>query len=220
MSVYNQTPQKAPTPPKPAVLMDWQAAPDGPPVYDGKPYSQLAHLAEAMPRFADMVTWLRAHGLAAPQLYALDRAAGFALLEDFGDRTLAAEARFDKPLDQTVFYFEAVETLLHLHAQDAPDFLPAYDGAVQAIETSLFTDWYLPYCGVTPDATAKAEWRAIWQKLGDDLAATNQVAVLRDYHSGQFDLARPSPSAPSHRFDRCARRAQGPCRLRPRLAYL
>jgi aminoglycoside/choline kinase family phosphotransferase len=72
---------------------------------------------------------------------------------------------------------------LHLHAQDAPDFLPAYDGAVQAIETSLFTDWYLPYCGVTPDATAKAEWRAIWQKLGDDLAATNQVAVLRDYHS-------------------------------------
>jgi aminoglycoside/choline kinase family phosphotransferase len=59
---------------------------------------------------------LRAHGLAAPQLYALDRAAGFALLEDFGDRTLAAEARFDKPLDQTVFYFEAVETLLHLHA--------------------------------------------------------------------------------------------------------
>jgi tRNA threonylcarbamoyl adenosine modification protein YjeE len=168
---------------KPAVLMDWQAAPDGPPVYDGKPYSQLAHLAEAMPRFADMVTWLRAHGLAAPQLYALDRAAGFALLEDFGDRTLAAEARFDKPLDQTVFYFEAVETLLHLHAQDAPDFLPAYDGAVQAIETSLFTDWYLPYCGVTPDATAKAEWRAIWQTLGDDLAATNQVAVLRDYHS-------------------------------------
>jgi len=80
---------------KPAVLMDWQAAPDGPPVYDGKPYSQLAHLAEAMPRFADMVTWLRAHGLAAPQLYELDRAAGFALLEDFGDRTLTAEARFD-----------------------------------------------------------------------------------------------------------------------------
>ena len=169
--------------PNSAVLMDWKAAPDGPPVYDGKPYSRLAHLAEAMPRFADMVTWLREHGLAAPQLYGLDHAAGFALLEDFGDRTLAVDARFDKPLDKPVFYFEAVETLLHLHRQDAPDFLPAYDGAVQAIETSLFTDWYLPYCGVTPSDAAKAEWYAIWQKLGDRLKADEPVTVLRDYHS-------------------------------------
>jgi aminoglycoside/choline kinase family phosphotransferase len=131
---------------KPVVLMDWQAAPDGPPVYDGKPYSQVAHLAEAMPRFADMVTWLRAHGLAAPQLYALDRAARVCPARGFWRPHAGGnEARFDKPLDQTVFYFEAVETLLHLHAQDAPDFLPAYDGAVQAVETSLFSDWYLPY---------------------------------------------------------------------------
>jgi tRNA threonylcarbamoyl adenosine modification protein YjeE len=164
--------------PQSAVLMDWQKTPDGPAVYDGKPYSQVAHLAEAMPRFADMVGWLRQSGLAAPQLYALDRDAGFALLEDFGDRTIAANSGLDK----AVFYFEAVETLLHLHAQEPPDFLPAYDGAVQAIEASLFTDWYLPYCGITPSEAAKAEWHEIWQELGASLMDVPPVTVLRDYH--------------------------------------
>ena len=43
-----------------------------------------------MPRFADMVNWLRDVGMAAPQLYACDRDKGFAVLEDFGDRHLAA----------------------------------------------------------------------------------------------------------------------------------
>ena len=94
-----------------AVLMDWQAMPDGPPVYDGKPYSQIAHLAEAMPRFADMVNWLRDVGMAAPQLYACDRAQGFAVLEDFGDRHLAAAETGIEPIDRAVFYYEAVENL-------------------------------------------------------------------------------------------------------------
>jgi tRNA threonylcarbamoyl adenosine modification protein YjeE len=169
---------------KKAVLMDWAAAPDGPAVYDGKPYSQVAHLAEAMPQFADMVTWLRAAGLAAPTLYALDGDAGFALLQDFGDRIITR----DREIDRAIFYYEAVENLLHLHAQDAADFLPAYDGSVQAVEASLFTDWFLPARGVTPDAKAKAEWHALWQKLGDDLIGDDlmgdkPVVVLRDYHS-------------------------------------
>ena len=162
-----------------AVLMDWAAAPDGPPVYNGKAYSQLAHLAEAMPRFADMVEWLRAHDLPAPQLYAVDRAQGFALLEDFGDRTIAA----DVSVDRNVFYHEAVDNLLHLHGLQPAEFLPPYDGQVQAIEASLFIDWYLPYIGVTVDAAAKADWMTLWQKAGDAMMADGPVTVLRDYHS-------------------------------------
>lgn len=175
---------------KKAVLMDWAAAPDGPAVYDGKPYSQVAHLAEAMPQFADMVNWLHAAGLAAPTLYALDRDAGFALLEDFGDRVIT---RNDK-IDRAIFYYEAVENLLHLHAQEAADFLPAYDGSVQAVEASLFTDWFLPARGVTPDPKAKAEWHALWQKLGDDLMQDKPVSVLRDYHSVNL-IWRPNAQA-------------------------
>ena len=164
------------------VLMDWQAMPDGPAVYDGKPYSQIAHLAEAMPRFADMVDWLRAIGLAAPALYACDRAQGFALLQDFGDCHLAAPLADDMP-ERAVFYYEAIENLLHLHAHPPPDFLPAYDGSVQAVEASLFTDWFLPWRGIEIDHAAKQNWYDIWQQLGDILMSADKVTVLRDYHS-------------------------------------
>ena len=162
-----------------AVLMDWQAAPDGPADYDGEPYSQVAHLAEAMPRFIDMVSWLKTQDLPAPILYAVDRADGFALMEDFGDRNIAA----DDSIDRSVFYREAVETLLHLHARTPPDFLPLYDGRVQAVETSLFIDWYLPYCGVTCDAPARDAWMAAWQSLGNQLLGPDNKVVLRDFHS-------------------------------------
>ena len=166
-----------------AVLMDWQAMPDGPPVYDGKPYSQIAHLAEAMPRFADMVNWLRDVGMAAPQLYACDRDKGFAVLEDFGDRHLAAPETGIEPIDRAVFYYEAVENLLYLHSHSPPDFLAVYDGAVQAVEAALFTDWFLPWRGIEIDAAAQKEWHDIWRRLGDDLMKTDKVTVLRDYHS-------------------------------------
>ena len=166
-----------------AVLMDWQAMPDGPAVYDGKPYSQIAHLAEAMPRFADMVNWLRDVGMAAPQLYACDRDKGFAVLEDFGDRHLAAPETGIEPIDRAVFYYEAVENLLYLHRHSPPDFLAVYDGAVQAVEAALFTDWFLPWRGIEIDAAAQKEWHDIWRRLGDDLMKTDKVTVLRDYHS-------------------------------------
>ena len=166
-----------------AVLMDWQAMPDGPAIYDGKPYSQRAHLAEAMPRFVDMVGWLRDVGLAAPKLYACDRDHGFAVLEDFGDRHLAAPENGAPPIDRPVFYYEAVENLLHLHRHPPADFLAAYDGAVQAIETTLFTDWFLPWRGIEIDEVARNDWRNIWHGLGERLMQGDTVAVLRDYHS-------------------------------------
>ena len=37
--------------------------PDGPPVKDGKPYSQIAHLAETVVPFVAMAKALRAQGL-------------------------------------------------------------------------------------------------------------------------------------------------------------
>ncbi len=167
-----------------AILMDWAKSPDGPPVYDGRPYSQLAHLAEAMPRFADMVQWLSAHDCCAPTLYAVDRDSGFALLQDFGDEIITR----NENIDREVFYHEAVETLIHLHNLPAAAFLPAYDGAVQAIEASLFTDWYLPYRGHQLSEAAKTEWQSLWQGVGDALLESSleqnrMVTVLRDYHS-------------------------------------
>ncbi len=162
-----------------AILMDWAKGPDGPAIYDGQPYSRVAHLAEAMPAYCRMVDWLGAHGLSAPALLARDTAAGFALMQDFGDRHIAN----DPTLDRSVFYHEAVASLIHLHAQEAADFLAPYNGAVQAVEVSLFLDWYLPWRGIEISAAARADFLTFWQKTGDALALHAPVTVLRDYHS-------------------------------------
>lgn len=162
-----------------AVLMDWAKGPDGPPLYDNKPYSAVAHLAEAMPAYCRMVDWLDAHALAAPRLLARDEAAGFALMEDFGDRHLANEAN----LDRAVFYAEAVANLVHLHALAPAAFLSAYDGAVQAVEASLFLDWFLPWRGIDISAAARQTFLTFWHETGNALAQGDRVCVLRDYHS-------------------------------------
>ena len=166
-----------------AVLMDWAKGPDGPPIYDGKSYSQVAHLAEAMPAYCAMVDWLGAHGLSSPAILARDETQGFALMEDFGDRHIAKDAS----LDRAVFYREAVSTLLHLHQFPAAAFLAPYDGAVQAVEADLFAHWYLPYRDIAVSEPAHQAWHEIWQHLGDTLVsdplAASRVSVLRDYHS-------------------------------------
>ncbi len=161
------------------VLMDWIEGADGPPIYDGKSYSERAHLAEAMPAYCAMVDWLDAHAMAVPQIMARDEARGFVLMEDFGDCHIANDTR----IDRLVFYREAVASLVHLHTHAAADFLAPYDGAVQSVEAGLFTEWFLPHCGIAPDAQAIVDWHARWQVLGDGLLDEAAVTVLRDFHS-------------------------------------
>src|SRR5215469_16858876 len=53
-------------------------------------YNAVARLAGAdCARFAAAAAWLRAHGLAAPDVYAADLAQGFVILEDLGDALFA-----------------------------------------------------------------------------------------------------------------------------------
>src|SRR3990172_975102 len=81
-----------------AVLMDAPRQPDGPPIRDGKPYSQIAHLAEDMARaFMAIAQPLRAAGLSAPQMLAHDLPHGLLLVEDLGDRLFGAEIEARTP---------------------------------------------------------------------------------------------------------------------------
>ena len=54
---------------KPFVLMDSAARPNGPPIRDGKPYSQLVHLAENVRPFIAIGKYLTGMGLSAPAIY-------------------------------------------------------------------------------------------------------------------------------------------------------
>ena len=72
------------------VLMDAPRAPDGPPVWNGLPYSRIAHLAEDVKPFVAVGTALAAVGINVPRLLASDIPAGLLLLEDLGNCTFGA----------------------------------------------------------------------------------------------------------------------------------
>ncbi len=105
-----------------AILMNSPKAPDGPPIRDGKPYSQLVHLAEDVTPFVAVAGALRERGLAAPAIYAYDLERGFILLEDLGDTTFKRALDDGASMDE--LYGAAVDVLLAIVAEPQSDILP------------------------------------------------------------------------------------------------
>lgn len=159
-----------------AVLMD--APPDH---EDVRPFMALADL-------------LRRCGFSAPTVMAADVAAGYLLLEDFGDasfnRILARE-----PSRERALYEAATDLLAALHGFDPParidlpaygivHDLPAYDLDMLTREAALFGDWYLPALHDANAAQGMAQaGLALWRETLAALPARSPVLTLRDYHA-------------------------------------
>ena len=95
-----------------AILMDAPAAPDGPPIRDGKSYSAIAHLAEDVRPFVAVAGALRDCGLSAPEVLGCDLENGLLLLEDFGSCAFADQLH--KAADPLSVYRPAIGVLLRL----------------------------------------------------------------------------------------------------------
>jgi len=172
------------------ILMNSPKRPDGPPVHDGKPYSQIAHLAEDITPFIAMAQALRAYGLSAPAILAADRTLGLAVIEDLGDEPVAAGA---PPAPITVRYEAAVDLLAGLHGEKLPAVLPVepgvdyrlprYDLDALLIEVELLLDWYLPKLAVTLSSAKRESYGALWRDALTPLAQAPASWVLRDFHS-------------------------------------
>lgn len=174
---------------KQAILMNAPRRADGPPVRDGKPYSQVAHLAEDVRAFVGVGEALRGNGFCAPELFAHDMASGLLLLENLGSESITADG-----VPQPDRYCAAVDLLANLHAHDWPaeaplpdgtlHQVPAYDADALSIEADLYLDWYVPDVtgGPVPDDAA-AEFRAQWAEMFKTLETSEKTWVLRDYHS-------------------------------------
>ena len=175
-----------------ALLMDAPRQPDGPPIRDGRPYSQIAHLAEDMVRaFAAIAGPLRSAGLSAPEVLAEDFENGLLLVEDLGDRVFSAEVARGAPQD--ALWRTAVEALVEIQRSKAPQHLPlrggghvlqAYDRAALQVEIELLIDWYWPalHGASVPDAM-RAEFLSLWSAVFDRLDRQPPGWVLRDFHS-------------------------------------
>jgi aminoglycoside/choline kinase family phosphotransferase len=155
--------------------------------------SRQAVLMDAPPEHEDVgpflavAALLRDAGFSAPAIHAEDRARGFLLLEDFGDRLMGPVLAAEPSLEAHV-YAQAVDLLLHLHDRASPAGLAPYDRAALAREVLVFAQWYAKAAGLSVDEAAYlAAWDAVWQPLLGETAA-RPVVTLRDYHAENLML--------------------------------
>jgi N-acetylmuramate 1-kinase len=172
-----------------AVLMIAPRQPDGPPIRYGKPYSAIARLAEGLGPYVAIDRGLRAEGFSAPEIYALNTAAGVILLEDLGSEPITVNGAVD--LERYGF---AAAALARLHGLVLPSVLPvddgetyripAYDLDAFSIEVELLLDWYAPHrARAQLSSGAKATFVSLWRKILTEGLTAQSTWTLRDYHS-------------------------------------
>jgi tRNA threonylcarbamoyl adenosine modification protein YjeE len=180
------------------MLMDWPLQTDGPPIRNGRPYCEIAHLACEGSSFLAISEWLRGQaGLSAPAVLASDLRSGLYLVEDLGDGVFGQLIADGKALDP--LYALAVDGLLALRASNPPQMLPAADGGhyrvpefsreALEVELDLLLQWYFK---LLPARSAAAELTAsffeAWQPFLGWLDDQDKGLVLRDYHSPNLFL--------------------------------
>ena len=159
-------------------------------------YNALARLAACrVDAFAAGSAWLRARGLSAPAVEAMDVGAGFALIEDLGDDLFARKIEAGEPA--LPLYADAIDVLVRLQADPAPVWLEfdggrwpllPYDDLALKTGCDLFLEWWPKFAGLPAFGTeATAEWEALWAPIraAGDAAARGPGGVFthRDYHA-------------------------------------
>jgi len=180
---------------KPAVLMiapPGAETPASPPDADEASrralgYNAMARLAGPnLNAFTSLSTALREAGLSAPEVYAADAVAGFALLEDLGDDLFA---RVAGTVNEETLYRAAIDALARLHGSgakpprdDAYTMLD-YDALALETEAALLIEWYWPLKkGAPAGDDLTAEYLSLWRDAVAGLSAPH-VYVLRDFHA-------------------------------------
>ncbi|HXV24538.1 MAG TPA: phosphotransferase [Alphaproteobacteria bacterium] len=159
-----------------AVLMD---AP--PPLNDVRPFLAVDRL-------------LRAHGLSAPEILAVDLAAGLVLLEDLGDDTYGRVLA--QGGDEGGLYRLAVDALIHLHRtfQMEGAVVPVFDEPRAMREAELFLDWYWPVLtGAPAPDRLREEFRDAWRAVLPLRDAAPATLVLFDFHIDNLMLLKGRP---------------------------
>jgi aminoglycoside/choline kinase family phosphotransferase len=164
--------------------------PDGPAIYDGKPYSAAVHLAEDVKPFVAIANGLRKHGFSAPAIRHTDLDHGFLITEDFGGEGVI-EGEPPRPIAER--YEAATDMLAALHRETLPETLPlardldyaipVFDIDAWMVEIGLMTEWYFVDRGVELSPQAGDEFAKMWRQLLEKPAAAPRTWVMRDFHS-------------------------------------
>lgn len=148
---------------------------------------------DAPPQQEDIRAWvdvdvrLRAAGVHAPEIFAVDHDAGFVLMEDLGDRTYLPE--LDEQSVDTL-YADALDALLRMQTHVDVAGLPLYDRQRLVDEMELMPEWFLKrHLGFIPECE---EWDIIemaFTHLAHAAAEQPRAFVHRDFHSRNLLIA-------------------------------
>jgi aminoglycoside/choline kinase family phosphotransferase len=159
---------------------------------------------DAPPDKEDVEPWLdvgarlRAAGLHAPQVFAVDRAQGFVLMEDLGVRTYLPELN---AASVDALYADALDALVRMQTQVDLTGLPPFERRHLLTEMELLPDWLLSrHLAFEPDDEDRAVIAAAFALLADTALEQPQTFMHRDYHSRNLliaDADGPGIAAPA-----------------------
>ena len=143
--------------------------------------------------FARIAALMADAGLNAPRVLDWERADGFMLLSDLGDRTMmeaiappAAAGAIAMPTAAVdTLYMDAVDALIQWQLASQPGVLPDYDDALLTREINLFPEWYVgQHRGIALDGGLADKLSALFTQIkADNLSALDaaRVYVHRDF---------------------------------------
>jgi hypothetical protein len=155
-------------------------------------WNAVARLAASrVEAFAAVAAYLKSIGLAAPEIYGMDAAAGYAVLEDMGDDLYANV--IGKGAEEIPLYQAAAELLAHVHAAEAPAKLVApggavwpfldYDALALEVNADLFVEWVPKAENIRIDDAARGRWEKVRDGLIVKALGFPRAFTIRDYHA-------------------------------------
>ena len=126
-------------------------------------------------RFVRLARQFRCHGLATPEIHAVDLARGFVLMEDLGEVDFAAAYRageVDRPLDAAVRALAKLQTM-------PVDGIPPYTTMRFGDEITIFTEWLIDRF---LELDVPEHFAALRQSLIDATQSVPMRVIHRDYH--------------------------------------
>jgi N-acetylmuramate 1-kinase len=140
---------------------------------------------------------LLAMKLSAPEIWAVDEANGFLLLEDLGDDTFARVLANGG--DEAALYACATDVLVTVHAAPNHGLLPGlggYEGEALIEAAILLPEWYLAEAtGRTTSAEVMESYRAVWRTCLASLPSATGAFLLRDFHKDNLLWLPERPGA-------------------------
>jgi len=146
---------------------------------------------EPLDAFIDVAARLARAGLHVPEILAEDRARGYLLLEDFGNRPWHRELNAG---NVDAMFGDALDALLQMQCAASTDGLPEYDAALLLRELELFPEWFLGrHWHVEATEDELDDWEFVCMSLVRWALDQPQVFCHRDFMPRNLMLCTPNP---------------------------